>query len=83
MPTEEQIRELAYAIWQQEGRPEGKDAEHYFRARQILEQQETAKVIELPEHPASKELAAPEKTPELPETTKRRRAAPRKKKEQP
>ena len=42
MVTEEQIRELAYAIWEQEGRPEGKDLEYYFRAKQMLEEQEAA-----------------------------------------
>jgi hypothetical protein len=48
MATEEQIKNLAYAIWEQEGRPEGKHLEHYFRAKQILEEQEAAHVIELP-----------------------------------
>lgn len=43
MPTEEQIRDLAYRIWEQEGKPEGKHLEHYFRARQILEDQEAAR----------------------------------------
>ncbi|MFH0768798.1 MAG: DUF2934 domain-containing protein [Chloroflexota bacterium] len=42
MITEEQIRELAYAIWEQEGRPEGKDQEYYFRAKQMLEEREAA-----------------------------------------
>lgn len=42
MATEEQIRELAYSIWEREGRPEGKDAEHYHRAKQMLEEQEVA-----------------------------------------
>ena len=42
MVTEEQIRELAYAIWEQEGRPEGKDLEYYFRAKQMLEEREIA-----------------------------------------
>jgi hypothetical protein len=42
MATEEQIRELAYSIWEQEGRPEGKDVEHYYRSRQILEEQGAA-----------------------------------------
>jgi hypothetical protein len=38
MVTEQQIKELAFAIWEEEGRPEGKDLEHYFRAKQILEE---------------------------------------------
>jgi len=40
MITEEQIRALAYSIWEQEGCPEGKHEEHYYRAKQILEEQE-------------------------------------------
>ena len=40
MATEEQIRQLAYFIWEQEGCPEGKRLEHYYRAKQILEEQE-------------------------------------------
>ena len=42
MPTEEQIRELAYQMWEQQGRPEGRDVEHYFAAKQMLEEQEAA-----------------------------------------
>ena len=40
MVTEEQIRKLAYSLWEQEGRPEGKHEEHYYRAKQILEEKE-------------------------------------------
>ncbi len=42
MPTEEQIKQLAYALWEQEGRPDGKDLEHYLTATRILEEQEAA-----------------------------------------
>jgi hypothetical protein len=42
MPTEEQIRQLAHSLWEQEGRPDGRDREHYLTAKGILEQQETA-----------------------------------------
>ena len=42
MATEEQIRALAYTIWEQEGCPEGKREEHYYRAKQILEEQEAS-----------------------------------------
>jgi hypothetical protein len=40
MATEQQIKELAYFIWQDEGCPECKDVEHYFRAKEILEGRE-------------------------------------------
>ena len=43
MVAEETIRELAYSLWEKEGRPEGKDTEHYFTAKQMLEQPEAAK----------------------------------------
>ena len=59
MATEEEIRELAYSIWQQEGQPEGKDLEHYFRAKKILEDKEAAPVIQLPASPAPAQLVPP------------------------
>jgi len=36
LSPEEQIKGLGYAIWEREGRPTGRDAEHYFRAERIL-----------------------------------------------
>jgi hypothetical protein len=51
MITEEQIRELAHSIWEQEGRPNGKDVEYYFRAKQMLEERESSQVIELASPP--------------------------------
>ena len=38
MASDEQVRELAYQIWEEEGRPEGRDMEHYFRASRMLEE---------------------------------------------
>ena len=64
MVTEQHIRELAYTIWEEEGRPEGKDAEHYFRARQILEERQASSSIELTPSPASKSPRR-RRTPEL------------------
>ncbi len=43
MTSEEQVRELAYSIWEKEGRPEGKDLEHYLAARRILEEKQASK----------------------------------------
>lgn len=57
MATEQQVRELAYAIWEKEGRPQGKDVEHYFRARQILEHQEATAVSDTPRATAATEPA--------------------------
>ncbi|MFH1382629.1 MAG: DUF2934 domain-containing protein [Chloroflexota bacterium] len=75
MATEEQIKQLAYTIWEQEGRPAGKEAEHYFRARQILEKQEAENVIELGPAPPTGRLApsapAVELTPPTPRKKRR------------
>lgn len=40
MPTEQQVKELAYSIWEREGRPHGKHLEHYYRALSTLRQRE-------------------------------------------
>jgi len=74
MITEEQIRELAHSIWEQEGRPNGKDAEQYFRAKRILEEREASKVIELAAPSPQKALEPPPPIIGLgaPPTSKRR-----------
>ena len=36
LSAEEQKKGLAYAIWEREGQPTGRDEEHYFRAERIL-----------------------------------------------
>ena len=35
MEREEQIRRLAYSIWEREGYPEGRDIEHWLKAETI------------------------------------------------
>jgi hypothetical protein len=88
MITEQQIKELAHSIWEQEGRPHGKDLEHYFRARKILEDMAPPRVIELPSplpevelkpSPASPELTAPTPSIELAPPAPRKRRSSRKK----
>jgi hypothetical protein len=37
-PSTEQIARIAHAIWEEEGRPEGRDHEHWMRAKQLLEE---------------------------------------------
>ena len=32
MTREQEIKEIAYRIWEEEGRPEGRDFDHYLRA---------------------------------------------------
>lgn len=34
--TEDRIRELAYLLWLEEGQPDGKSAEHWEKARELL-----------------------------------------------
>ena len=38
MSREVKIKEIAYGLWEQEGRPEGRDLEHYFKAEQIADE---------------------------------------------
>lgn len=40
---EDHIRTRAHAIWESEGRPHGRDADHWLRARQELEQDDALK----------------------------------------
>jgi hypothetical protein len=47
---EQAIRERAYAIWEQEGRPDGKDLDHWLRAE--------AEIIAATEGQASRSLTA-------------------------
>ena len=43
MVDEHQVINLAYKLWEEEGRPEGKHLDQYFSARRMLEDQETKK----------------------------------------
>ena len=61
MVKEDEIRLIAYNIWEQEGRPVGKDVEYYFRAKKILEEQEANRILELAPVPPLVELAEPPK----------------------
>jgi len=84
MSSDENIRELAYFIWEQEGCPDGKDSEHYFRAKKIMEARESVQIIQIAEEPeaagsASSELemeTPPEQTSRKPTT--RKKSTPRK-----
>ena len=40
MASEEDIKKLARSIWEAQGCPDGKHLEHYFRAKQMLEERE-------------------------------------------
>lgn len=35
-PAEAEIQHEAYLLWVEEGRPEGRDQEHWFAARELL-----------------------------------------------
>lgn len=39
MDRNERIRQRAHEIWESEGRPEGRDAEHWSRAEQEIDEQ--------------------------------------------
>jgi len=52
---EQHIRARAYALWEQQGRPAGKDAEHWAEARRQIE-----------EETRSSGMAGSDGTPDLP-----------------
>lgn len=53
---EDKIRELAYQIWEEEGCPHGRDAEHWNMAQQRLLEAE-AKPAKAKKAPAKKKAA--------------------------
>jgi hypothetical protein len=53
MITEQKIKELAYAMWEEQGCPEGNDLANYFGAERILQEQQASSVIELTSSPIS------------------------------
>ena len=61
MATEEQIRALAYELWEQEGYPDGKGEEHYYRAKQLLEEQEAGSGVDFEQPPSVINLPPPKK----------------------
>jgi hypothetical protein len=36
MPTEERIRAIAYSLWEEEGRPDGRNLDHWLRASELV-----------------------------------------------
>ena len=42
MPDEDRIRRRAHAIWEHEGRPEGREQEHWAQARQEIEAEQSS-----------------------------------------
>jgi hypothetical protein len=42
MPTQDEIRELAHRLWEEDGRPKGKDLEHWTKATAMLESGQSA-----------------------------------------
>ncbi|MBL4609190.1 DUF2934 domain-containing protein [Halopseudomonas sp.] len=68
MSDEERIRELAYQIWESEGRPEGQTEKHWEMARKLMESQEQGELTPPPETPASGKPKRTRKAPPKDET---------------
>ena len=49
MNSEQRIRELAYQIWESEGRPEGEDARHWQMAIKLLDSEQKGDLQPAPE----------------------------------
>ena len=62
-PDEAKIRETAYLLWLDEGRPEGRDQEHWMKAIEALTPAAPKKARQAPaKPPAGKPKAAAPKT---------------------
>ena len=55
---DDKIRELAYLIWIEEGRPDGRDVDHWLKACDRLARVETAPVAAIPADPPVKPAKA-------------------------
>jgi hypothetical protein len=60
------VKEMAYAIWEGQGRPEGKDVENYFRAQQVLDEEQSFSLIESKESPQASKFPQRPHAPKLP-----------------
>ncbi|MBI4233292.1 MAG: DUF2934 domain-containing protein [Chloroflexi bacterium] len=56
MNPEETVRRIAYQLWEQQGRPEGRALDHWLAAEQVWREQEGA---------ATRRLASPSAPPML------------------
>jgi hypothetical protein len=54
------IRERAYHLWREDGCPEGREAEHWDRARQLIAIEENQRAATLPNPAARGKPAGPE-----------------------
>ena len=58
---EQRIRELAYHLWEADGRPHGRDLEFWERADELVRMEESGPVGQLP-NPATEPGADPNRT---------------------
>jgi Protein of unknown function (DUF2934) len=49
---EEEVRLIAYSIWKDEGRPNGCDLDHWFRAEAICSDKESTQALPVADAPA-------------------------------
>ena len=54
--TEQNIRERAYALWEKEGSPEGRDSEFWERARLMVEAESAPKKVDRPDPGGDREV---------------------------
>ena len=56
---EQRIRERAYRLWEEEGKPEGREADHWQRARQLVAIEDNPEATTLPNPAAAGRPAGP------------------------
>lgn len=61
--SQTKIAQRAYEIWEQEGRPDGRDLEHWLRAESVLRQGSTAGEVSAEAAAASSQKSRKNSTP--------------------
>jgi hypothetical protein len=49
-PTEKEIKKRAYELWEQNGKPEGRDEEFWQQAEQELRNEDTSSPLRTPDN---------------------------------
>jgi hypothetical protein len=60
---EEEIRRIAYRLWEEDGCPEGRDVEHYFRAEAIWKERQV-QLVQAPQAALPAATAPTKQTPQ-------------------
>lgn len=73
--NDEKIRQLAYRLWEEDGRPEGKEMDHWSRAAGLIEADSPGKTLAVPSGASDSKPANGSKKASAPRSKKAARKA--------